>query len=157
VKKVRSTLLLFLCTVLSFHCTSDASQAVDQLNLSVRSPDLGASDVANDITLSFSLDKQEPGRFGVVQGFRHTAGAPIEDFVFQGVDAQNFETTQGVLWPGPGTHVHLVAVGPEGQVLVDPLLEYDLVSLDVPSQDAGSATSDGSGSDGQDGDVPSND
>ena len=133
-------------------CSTESPAPVDQLNLSTRSPDLGAVDVSNNAVLSFSLDKQEPGRFGVVQGNRHTAGVPVVSFVFQGVDAQNFETVEPVLWPGPGTHVHLVALNPDGQVLVDPLLEYELLSLDASFQDAGPSgadtDSDGASSDG---------
>jgi hypothetical protein len=110
---------------------------VDKLSLNNRNPTLDEQAVDNGVKLGFSLNAQEPGRFGVIQGFRHTAGVPSDEFLFQGVDAQNFETIDVVVWPGPGTHVHLVAMGPDGAVLVDPLLEYDLASLGVDAPDGG--------------------
>jgi predicted small secreted protein len=70
-----------------------------------------------------------PPTFFLNTGKRHTAGdIPQQNYQVTTADQHTFHLNKTVVWPGPGTHVHLRLVDDKGKVLVDPYFEYDVVT-----------------------------
>ena len=69
-----------------------------------------------------------PSVFFIGHGKRHTAGEmPDDSYQVTTADEHTFHMAKPILWPGPGSHVHLTLLDANNKALVDPFFEYDLV------------------------------
>ncbi len=95
-----------------------------------RSPQLGATTCGPvDHWWTFAATGVPPElKFG--PGPRHTAGPlPAGPYTFTTYDSHTFHLGKTVLWPGPGTHVHLLAYDPSNKLILDPFFEYEIAPL----------------------------
>ncbi len=98
-----------------------------QFAVTARSPQLGATTCGPvDHWWTFAATGVPPElKFG--PGPRHTAGPlPAGPYTLTTYDSHTFHLGKTVLWPGPGTHVHLRAYDPSNKLILDPFFEYDV-------------------------------
>lgn len=119
-------------------CTSDALSGGEagafadafvepQYAMKSRTPELGAT-VCNVVLhgWKFAASGTPPSLYWAV-GPRHDAGKlPTGPYSYITSDGKSFKLNKTVKWPGPGSHVHMVALDSNQKLILDPLFEYDL-------------------------------